>query len=327
MPTTSGDRGRDLLGPGAPSPTGFWESVETAVDEHAGDQGPGHEAADGHGRAGVPDARSRALPRREMAAPHRQIVSLRPMDDVLGYEGKNVVVTGAASGMGEQVARILPRAGCERDRARCQGGVDTGEDVAPPSICWTRRRSTGVVGEIDGPVDSVFSSAGLPGPPFTDLQTAIVNFIGARHPHRGPSTQDAGGLRRSRASHRAPASAGNRSSEGPAPCTPPTSFADAVKWCEENADVAFPMGGYRMSKVVVNQYVSRWRARSTPRQGVRINCVNPGPTATPDDAGVRGRRGQGHDRENTLRTRSTATRSPRSRRGRWSASTAHGSAT
>ena len=33
------------------------------------------------------------------------------MDDVLGYEGKHVVVTGAASGMGEQVARILHELG------------------------------------------------------------------------------------------------------------------------------------------------------------------------------------------------------------------------
>lgn len=29
------------------------------------------------------------------------------MDDVLGYEGRNVVVTGAASGMGQAAAQIL----------------------------------------------------------------------------------------------------------------------------------------------------------------------------------------------------------------------------
>ncbi|ORB10554.1 hypothetical protein BST36_30850, partial [Mycolicibacterium moriokaense] len=29
------------------------------------------------------------------------------MDDVLGYEGKSVVVTGAASGMGQAAAQIL----------------------------------------------------------------------------------------------------------------------------------------------------------------------------------------------------------------------------
>src|SRR4249919_2972633 len=50
-------------------------------------------------------------PRRGRWRPRIRIVRLRPMDDVLGYEGKHVVVTGAASGMGEQVARILHELG------------------------------------------------------------------------------------------------------------------------------------------------------------------------------------------------------------------------
>jgi hypothetical protein len=37
------------------------------------------------------------------------------------------------------------------------------------------------VAEIEGPVYATFSVAGLPGPPFSDLETMIVNFIGARH--------------------------------------------------------------------------------------------------------------------------------------------------
>src|SRR5207244_2208724 len=36
-------------------------------------------------------------------------------------------------------------------------------------------------GTIDGPIDAVFSVAGLPGAPFSDLDTVTVNFIGARH--------------------------------------------------------------------------------------------------------------------------------------------------
>ena len=35
------------------------------------------------------------------------------MNDVLGYEGKSVVVTGAASGMGEATARILVDLGAD----------------------------------------------------------------------------------------------------------------------------------------------------------------------------------------------------------------------
>ena len=35
------------------------------------------------------------------------------MNDVLGYEGRKVVITGAASGMGEAAARLLVELGAE----------------------------------------------------------------------------------------------------------------------------------------------------------------------------------------------------------------------
>ena len=101
------------------------------------------------------------------------------MDDVLGYAGKHVVVTGAASGMGEQVAKICHELGAHV----------TALDVKPVSTPVTTSMTLdlldpasidAVVAGIDGPVDSVFSCAGLPGPPFTDVQVATVNFIGAR---------------------------------------------------------------------------------------------------------------------------------------------------
>ena len=53
-----------------------------------------------------------------------------------------------------------------------------------------------------------------------------------------------------------------------APLLATTSFDDGVEWCEENPDVAFPMGGYRMSKVVVNQYVAA-TCTKYGEQGVR----------------------------------------------------------
>ena len=99
------------------------------------------------------------------------------MDDVLGYEGKHAVVTGAASGMGEQVARICHDLGANvtaLDVKPVSTPVKTSIELDlldPASI-------DAVVAQIDGPVDAVFSCAGLPGPPFTDLQTGIVNFIG-----------------------------------------------------------------------------------------------------------------------------------------------------
>ena len=65
-----------------------------------------------------------------------------------------------------------------------------------------------------------------------------------------------------------------------APLLATTSFADAVAVVRGERRVAFPMGGYRMSKVVMNQYVAL-ACTKFGEQGVRINCLNPGPTATP----------------------------------------------
>ena len=199
------------------------------------------------------------------------------MDDVLGYEGKHVVVTGAASGMGEQVARICHELGANV----------TALDVKPVSTpvktsitldLLDEASIDSAVEQIDGPIDAVFSCAGLPGPPFTDLQTAIVNFIGARKLLESllPKIPEGGAI----AAIASGAGVGwQQELANYAPLLATTTFAEGVAWCEAKPDAAFPMGGYRMSKVVMNQYVAS-SAVKFGEQGVRINCLNPGPTAT-----------------------------------------------
>jgi NAD(P)-dependent dehydrogenase (short-subunit alcohol dehydrogenase family) len=199
------------------------------------------------------------------------------MDDVLGYEGKHAVVTGAASGMGEQVARICHELGANvtaLDVKPVSTPVKTSialDLLDPASI-------DSAVAQIDGPVDAVFSCAGLPGPPFSDLQTAIVNFIGARALIEGLLAKiPEGGAVACIASG---AGVGwQQELANYAPLLATETFEDAVAWCEANPEVAFPMGGYRMSKVVVNQWVASTCVRFG-EQGVRLNCLNPGPTAT-----------------------------------------------
>jgi len=199
------------------------------------------------------------------------------MDDVLGYEGKHAVVTGAASGMGEQVARICHELGANvtaLDLKPVSTPVKTSitlDLLDPASI-------DSVVEQIDGPVDALFSCAGLPGPPFTDLQTGIVNFIGARTLMEGllPKVPEGGAM----ACIASGAGVGWQQELATyAPLLATESFDDAVAWCEANPEVAFPMGGYRMSKVVVNQWVAATCVKFG-EQGVRLNCLNPGPTKT-----------------------------------------------
>src|SRR6187431_3383865 len=102
------------------------------------------------------------------------------MDDVLGYDGAAVVVTGAASGMGKAAAQILVDLGADV----------TAIDIRPTDVGVARflevdLRDRGAIesaaAAIDGPVDGLFSCAGLPGPPFSELDTMKVNFVGARH--------------------------------------------------------------------------------------------------------------------------------------------------
>src|ERR1039458_108551 len=101
------------------------------------------------------------------------------MEDTLQYAGMRVVVTGSASGMGAAAARILAELGANV----------IGLDVRPSEGVATsletdlrdKARIDAAVAQIDGEVNAIFSVAGLPGPPFSDIDTVTVNFIGARH--------------------------------------------------------------------------------------------------------------------------------------------------
>ena len=84
------------------------------------------------------------------------------MDDLLGYAGRNVVVTGAASGMGEATARLLVDLGA-RVTAMDRNPVPLPVAVALEVDLRDRASIDRAVALIDGPIDAVFSCAGLPG--------------------------------------------------------------------------------------------------------------------------------------------------------------------
>ncbi len=198
------------------------------------------------------------------------------MDDVLGYEDRHVVVTGAASGMGEQVARICHELGA-RVTALDLKAVTTPVTASLELDLGSRASIEVVVAAIDGPVDSIFSCAGLPGPPFSDVQVATVNFIGARALIDGLLDRMPEGSSVSCIASGA-GIGWQQELEMYAPLLATEGFDEAVAWVEAHPE-AFPFGGYRMSKVVVNQYVAIASIDFAER-GVRMNCLNPGPTAT-----------------------------------------------
>ena len=102
------------------------------------------------------------------------------MRDILGYEGKRVIVTGAASGMGAATAAILVDLGVEVHAIDIKKPDVTG--LASYTECDLRDpdQIDAAVDRIGKIVNTLFNCAGLPNTS-PDLDVMLVNFCGLRH--------------------------------------------------------------------------------------------------------------------------------------------------
>lgn len=200
------------------------------------------------------------------------------MDDVLGYEGKHAVVTGAASGMGAATASLLVDLG-----ARV-----TAMDVNPVEAVGVQFLAVDLLDKgsiadavtaIEGPVDALFSVAGLPGPPFSDLDTTTVNFIGARLLMESLATTMPTGSAIAAVASNAGLGWQNEY-ESLLPLVETSGFDEALAWIKANPEPMAANMGYLYSKKLMNAWVA-WRAPSMlAERGIRLNNTNPGPTQT-----------------------------------------------
>jgi NAD(P)-dependent dehydrogenase (short-subunit alcohol dehydrogenase family) len=198
------------------------------------------------------------------------------MADVLGFQGRTVAITGAATGMGAAAARLLVELGAEvhaLDVAEVKGPVKQAIKVDLAE----ERSIDAAAKKLPRELDALFHCAGVPGPPrFDALQTMLVNFVGLRHLTEAllPRIADGGSI----TSITSVAGMGWRKNlENVKALMEVTDFAKARAWCAERPQVA---NGYLFSKQCIIYYTKQLAVRLLPRK-IRANCISPAPTETP----------------------------------------------
>ena len=214
------------------------------------------------------------------------------MASVWSYEGMRVVVSGGGgAGMGAATVTELAALGAEIHVLDLK---EPPVDVASYQSVDLKDPDAAVraLDKIGGTLHALFNCAGLPGPPCSDLDTMVVNFVAMRHlAELSVARMTDGGAIASISS-----TAGSGYLQNIAkwmPLVTTDGFVEAKQWCEEHPDEIAT--GYAPSKeaIVVLDVARRGRPRQT---GVRRQLHQPRPDGHPDDAGVRGLRRQGPDR-------------------------------
>jgi len=196
--------------------------------------------------------------------------------DILGYTGKKVVITGAASGMGHAAAQLLVDLGAE------VYALDIAEVSVPVAKAFAvdmKNPATidDAISELPSEIYAVFNCAGVPNPPFSDMDTVLINFSGLRYLTEAliPCISKCGSI----ASIASTAGMGWRA--GLALVNEflalDNSFETAVQWLEAHPEAS--ANAYGFSKQCIIIYTMN-AAKALAQNEVRINCIAPSPTAS-----------------------------------------------
>jgi NAD(P)-dependent dehydrogenase (short-subunit alcohol dehydrogenase family) len=201
------------------------------------------------------------------------------LDELVRYDGRHVVVTGCASGIGAEVARQLAELGARVTGLDVRAPVDAAApgrfiemDLADPASVQAAAAA------VDGDVDALFNVAGVSSGIGEPLLVVRINFLGMRQ--FTESLIDRMPLGSAITNVSSLAASGYRENfDTTMGLVATTSVEDGLRWCAENPG-ALADGGYRQSKEAIILYGMR-RAVSLGARGIRVNCTAPGVTETP----------------------------------------------
>ena len=195
------------------------------------------------------------------------------MDDVLGYRGKTITLTGAASGMGDAAARLLVDLGAEV-HALDIAEVSTPVAQAIRVDLKDEASIEGALCDLPMKIHAHFNCAGVPHPPFPASDCVLINFVGLRYLTEALIPRmDTGSSVTSIASTAGMAWGRNLDQI--------EEFLDldgfeATTARLNRSPVADPYGFSKQAIIVYTM----GRAKALAERGVRINCIGPSPTAT-----------------------------------------------
>ncbi|MFK4872330.1 SDR family oxidoreductase [Novosphingobium sp. ZW T3_23] len=200
--------------------------------------------------------------------------------DGLGYRGRTAVVTGGASGMGEQVARILGELGAKVFIV----------DIAQPKIAHAgyypcdlsdfqavRDSAAAIAAEVP-PIDFLFPCAGLPPQVKGALYCMKVNYVGTRHfiEQLAPALQDGAGI----ALISSDAALGWQKNIAQSLEMLAISDPDeAIAWVEQDPSKRL-RDGYTSSKEMLAVWVQHAAVAFGNERRIRLNAIGPCPTQT-----------------------------------------------
>ena len=201
-----------------------------------------------------------------------------PSPNLFSYEGKKVVLTGGASGVGAAAVELLAEAGCtdltvlDRNEPTGPATAFVVADLSDPDSIDEACEAIG------GGVDVLFNNAGVAGVHSSDF-VMRVNYLGLRRLSEGLlPTMNRGGAIVNTASV-----AGQRWAEHLAEICELIAvdgWVDALAWIADHGELIDP-APYEFSKEVAQVWTMHGSRRSYLDYGVRTNSVCPGVIDTP----------------------------------------------